>query len=116
MILYRKEQNGMVKQIFLIKRKPGMSFEEFKKHYLEVHAPLVKDSFPEIRKYNVNLALQRGKETAYDGITEICWDDMETVIKIAKSDTYRDVIMPDEERFIDRESWQVILVEEYSQK
>ncbi len=106
----------MIKQLFLIKRKPEMSFDEFKKHYLEVHAPLVMNSFPEIRKYVVSLALQRGKETAYDAITEIYWDDLETIVTIAKSDVYKNDIVQDEERFMQRDALQVILTEEYPQK
>jgi len=106
----------MVKQIFAIKRKPGMTFEEFKRYYLAVHAPLVRKSFPEIRKYVVNLALQRGKETPYDAVTEIYWDNVETIIRIAKSDTYKNVIMPDEDNFADRQSGVVVLTEEYPQK
>jgi uncharacterized protein (TIGR02118 family) len=104
----------MIKQIFWVKRKPGLTFEEFKKYYLEVHAPLVRKSFPEIRKYVVNLALQRGKETPYDAVTEISWDDFETIVKIAKSDTYQKVIRSDEQKFIG--SMEVILTEEYPQK
>jgi uncharacterized protein (TIGR02118 family) len=105
----------MIKQVFMVKRKAGMSFEEFKKYYFGVHAPLVMKSFPEITKYVVNLAVQRpGKETAYDAITEICWPDFETLLKIAKSDTYKNVIRPDEERFLG--DAQVILTEEYIQK
>ncbi len=104
----------MIKQVFTVKRKPGMSFEEFKKYYLEVHAPLVKKSFPEIRKYVVNMALQRGKETAYDAVTEISWDDFETLLKIAKSDTYKNVIRADEQKFI--ASMEVILAEEFVEK
>ncbi len=93
-----------------------MSFDAFKKYYLDVHAPLVKNPFPEIRKYVVNFALQRGKETAYDAITEIYWEDFETIVKIAKSDTFKNVIMPDEDKFIHRESTQVVLTEESPQK
>lgn len=104
----------MIKQIFWVKRKPGLTFEKFKKYYLEVHAPLVKKSFAEIRKYVVNFALQRGKETPYDAVTEICWDDFETIVKIAKSDTYQKVIRSDEAKFIG--SIEVILTEEYPQK
>ena len=106
----------MIKQIFTMKRRPGMTFEEFKKYYLEVHAPLIKKSFPEIRKYVVNLALQRGKETPYDAVTEIYWDDIETIIRVAKSDTFKNVIMPDEDKFGDRQSGVVVLTEEYPQK
>ena len=106
----------MVKQIFTMKRKRGMTFGEFKKYYLEVHAPLVKRSFSEIRRYVVNLALQRGKETPYDAVMEIWWDDLETIVRIAKSDTYRNVIMPDEDNFLDRDCSRVVLTEESPQK
>ena len=106
----------MVKQIFTIKRKKGMSFEDFKKHYMEVHAPLVKKCLPEMRKYTVNLVLQRGKETPFDAITEIWWDDIDTIIRIAKADTFKNVIMPDEDKFIDRASSIIVLTEEIPQK
>ena len=106
----------MIKQIYFIKRKPGMSFEEFKKYYLEVHAPLAKKSFPEIRKYIINFALQRGKETFYDAVTEVCLDDLETAIRLAKSDTYRNIIFPDEENFLDRSVFRYLLTEEFPQK
>jgi len=104
----------MIKQIFLIKRKSGLNFDEFKKHYLEVHAPLVKKSLPDIQKYVVSLAIQRGKESLYDAVTEIYWNDFETIVKIAKSDIYKNVIRADEEKFIG--TAEVILTEEYPQK
>ena len=78
----------MIKQIMLIKRKPGTTFEEFKKYYLQTHAPLFKELFPEVRKYTVNLALQRGKETPFDAVTEIYWENIETIVKAAKSEAY----------------------------
>jgi len=112
----RKESSTMIKQILLIRRKPGMSFDEFKRYYLEVHVPLVKKSFPEIRKYVVNFAIQRGKATAFDAITELYWDNFETIVKTAKSDIYKNIIIPDEEKFILRDSMQVVLTEEYPQK
>jgi len=104
----------MIKQFFLIRRKSGLTFDEFKKHYLEVHAPLVERSFPEIRKYIVNLAIQRGKEPPYDAVTEIFWDDYDTIVKIAKSDIYKNIISPDEKKFIGK--MEVILTEEHPQK
>jgi len=104
----------MIKQVFTVKRKEGMSFEDFKKYYLEKHAPLVTKSFAEIRKYVVNMALQRGKPTQYDAVTEISWDNFDTLLKIAKSDTYNNVIRPDEQKFVG--SMEVILTEEFIQK
>jgi uncharacterized protein (TIGR02118 family) len=109
-----RRRNYMIKQVFRVKRKEGMSFEEFKKYYLEHHAPLVMKTFPEMRKYVVNMVVQRGKPTPCDAVTEICWDNLESLVKLAKSDTYNKVIRPDEERFVG--SMEVILTEEFIQK
>jgi uncharacterized protein (TIGR02118 family) len=106
----------MVKQIFLVKRKPGTSFDEYKKYYLGHHVPLVKKTMPGICKYVINFALQRGKETPWDSIGELFWDDIESIVKFFKSDDYKNIIAPDEEKFIDREASQVILTEETIQK
>jgi uncharacterized protein (TIGR02118 family) len=106
----------MIKQIFLVKKKPGMSFDEYKKYYLEHHAPLVKKTIPDIRKYVLNFALQRGKETPFDSIGELYWDDYESIVKFFKSDAYKNIIAPDEAKFIDRDGSQVILTEENIQK
>lgn len=104
----------MIKQIFLIRRRPGMTFDEFKRYYLDTHAPLVKRSLPEIKKYVVIFALQRGKEVSFDAVTEICWDSFETIVKNVKSDTYKNIITADEKKFIG--GAEVILSEEYLQK
>ena len=93
-----------------------MNLDDFKKYYLEQHVPLVKNSFPEIRQYKINFALQRGKETPFDAITEISWDSLENLVKLGKSEVYKNLIVADEEKFIDRKSVQVILTEEYRQK
>lgn len=105
----------MIKQIFLVKRRPDLTFDQFKKHYLEVHAPLVIGSLPEIRKYVVNFALQRGKETLYDAVTELYWPDVETIIRIAKSTSFNNVIAEDEKNFSARLG-RVLLTEEMIQK
>ena len=104
----------MIKQIFLIKRKEGMAFADFKKYYLEVHAPLFKSLFPKVQKYVVNLAMQRGKETPYDAVTEIYWENFESIVEAVKAEAYRTLIRPDEEKFIG--SMQAVLTEEYPQK
>jgi uncharacterized protein (TIGR02118 family) len=106
----------MVKQIFLIKRKSGISFEDFKKYYLENHVPLVKKTITGIRKYVINFALQRGKETAFDSIGEIWWDDVESIKEFNKTGAYEKIIAPDEEKFINREQIIWILTEETIQK
>ena len=87
----------MVKLIFVGKKDPKKTWEEFKKYYLEQHAPLFLKTIPYARKYVVNMAIQRpGKENPFDFITELWWDDIETVQKFYKSEEYKNVIQPDE--------------------
>jgi uncharacterized protein (TIGR02118 family) len=118
MIQKGEEEDGtkLIKQIFLNTRKKDWSFEQFKKHYLEVHAPLVKNAFPEIRKYVINFTLQRGKETLYDGVTSLYWPDIETIKKVAKSsDPLSKAVAEDDKKFSEI-LFNVILTEETIQK
>lgn len=38
----------MIKTSYVLRRKPGMSVEEFQKYWLETHGPLVQKSAPKI--------------------------------------------------------------------
>ena len=69
----------MIKAIGLIKRKPGLSREEFVKHYEEVHAPLALKYFPTIKRYVRNhiITPSGAEEPQFDCITEFWYDDME---------------------------------------
>ena len=62
----------MVKAIALLRRNPGLSPEQFRKRYEEVHAPLAKRLFPFMRKYVRNYATAApfspaGKEPRFGG-------------------------------------------------
>ena len=87
----------MIKLIFTGKKGPEKSMEEFKKYYLEQHAPLFLKTVPYVRKYTINFAIERpGKENPFDFITEIWFDDVDTVRRFYKSDEYKNIIQPDE--------------------
>ena len=106
----------MIKQMFLIKRKQGISHDEFRKYYVERHAPLVKQTFPEIMKYVINFVHQGKREAAYDAVTEIHWPDFETIKRLKDSDTYRKKIVPDEANFIAKGGPTPFLAEEFVAK
>ena len=109
----------MVKAIALLKRKPGLSLEQFRKHYEEVHAPLAKRLFPFIRKYVRNYVtvapfMAAGREPKFDCITEEWFDDMEafrTMMDIYTSDTGRP-IREDEKGLFDMTVLEFLFVEE----
>ncbi len=89
----------MIKLIFAGKKDPKKTMEEFKKYYLDVHAPLFMKTEPSARKYVINLAIERpGKENPFDFITEIWFDDIDAVKRFYKSAEYKNIIQPDEVR------------------
>ena len=106
----------MVKAIAVIKRKQGLSREEFARHYEEVHAPLVLKCFPTIRKYVRNhiVVAAGADEPDFDCITELWFDDIEghaAVYDVWKSEVGKP-IRDDEKTFIDRSRLINLLVEE----
>lgn len=66
----------MVKLISLIKRKEGMSREEFAKWAVEDHAPIGKQ-MPGIRQYRINILRADQPETDFDGVFELWFDSVE---------------------------------------
>jgi uncharacterized protein (TIGR02118 family) len=69
----------MIKAISMHKRKPGMSIEEFRKHYEEIHVPLGLKYFPALKEYRRNYVVHPpgGKELDFDVITEYWYGSME---------------------------------------
>lgn len=68
-----------VKLIALLKAKPGMSKEEFKKRWVDEHCPLTL-KFKNLKGYRVNIAIdeyQELEELPYDGTAELWWDSLE---------------------------------------
>jgi uncharacterized protein (TIGR02118 family) len=78
-----------VKLIYLLKRQPHLSREEFQEYWREKHAPLVQSvaGAQKIRRYvqahtmhdEVNQALQQsaGRPEPFDGVAELWWDTPE---------------------------------------
>ncbi|MFC2000550.1 EthD domain-containing protein [Chloroflexota bacterium] len=113
----------MVKGIALLKRKPGLTVEEFRKHYEEVHAPLAVKLFPTIRKYMRNYITSvpfpaDAGELEFDCITEQWFDDMEgfqAMMDAGAGEAGR-TISNDEKTFLDRAKTVYLLVEEVATK
>jgi uncharacterized protein (TIGR02118 family) len=67
----------MVKTIVLVKRKQGISREEFYKYWKDVHGPFVAKHIPLLRKYIQNHFIEvPGYEYEGDGIIETWYDDV----------------------------------------
>ena len=106
----------MIKAIFFLKRKAGLTHEQFREHY-ESHAKLGQDYFGHLlvsyeRNYvgTVRRSRSHGREQAewdYDCITE--WvltseEALEDIYRILRDPVIGQVFYEDEERFLDREA------------
>lgn len=106
----------MIKAIFFLKRKPGLTHEQFRAHY-EGHAQLGQDWFGHLlvrytRNYvgEVRRSRSHGRAAAdwdYDCITE--WllateEALEKVYAILRDPEISQIFTQDEERFLDREA------------
>lgn len=69
-----------VKLISLLKAKPGVTKEEFKRHWLEDHAPLTL-RFKNLKSYRINITTDEYQEITgvlpYDGTAELWWNSIE---------------------------------------
>jgi uncharacterized protein (TIGR02118 family) len=107
----------MIKLVFTLRRREGMTREEFQRHWRERHAPLVKrhaDAL-RIRRYvqvhacdtqlDEAVAGARGSEPRfYDGAAELWWDSLEELVAAFSSDAGQAAgreLLEDERTFID---------------
>jgi uncharacterized protein (TIGR02118 family) len=77
------EETHMVKLIALLKRKPGISKEEFAQRWLTEHTKL-STKIPGVCGYRINIATDRqpadtGNEPIYDGTAEMWWESIEAM-------------------------------------
>ena len=118
----------MVKLVYCIRKSGNVSQEEFHRYWLEDHGARVRKHAAALGASRyvqshtletaINEALQspRGAKPAYDGITELWWDDMETLTATMGTPdgalAARD-LLEDERHFIDLEASTLFLTEEH---
>jgi uncharacterized protein (TIGR02118 family) len=69
----------MIKLVGLIRKRSGLTTEQFRAHWLEVHAPLARQ-FPGLRRYTVNfIDREATPNAAYDGFSELWFDSAEAL-------------------------------------
>jgi uncharacterized protein (TIGR02118 family) len=107
----------MIKLAFMINRSQGMTFEAFVEHHRNRHAPLFT-SIPEarqlVKKYTVSHPVPADgyPSPAYDGLTEIWFENWADHDAFFASENYRKLVNPDESEFIDMSSVAVMVTEE----
>ena len=100
----------MVKAIYLIRRKPGMSVEDFHRYWREVHGAIAA-RIPGMRRYVQCHAIANASGDDWDGAAEAWFDDLAAVERAVASPEYK-AAREDEHRFIDMERTSLIFTEE----
>ncbi len=118
----------MIKLVFTIRRREGMTREEFQRYWREEHAPLVERHAEalRIRRYvqthtlqtplDEALASTRGAEAGrYDGVAELWWDSIQDIVEVGDTEEGQlalTALLEDEQRFIDLPASAIWLGEE----
>lgn len=118
----------MIKLVYCIRRRDGMTADEFRKRWREEHAPRVAHFAKALRarryvqshtldsRYNEALRASRGARPPYDGITELWWDS-EAELAAAMGDpdgvAAGRTLLEDEGHFIDLAGSSLFLTEEH---
>lgn len=103
--------------VFIVRRREGMTREEFQRYWREHHAPLVKRHAEALRirryiqvhardtDFDEAISGARGSEPRFfDGVAELWWDSLEdlaTAISSKAGQAAGAELLADEQRFID---------------
>lgn len=112
----------MIKTITFLKRKAGMTPEEFRSYYEANHVPLIEQNLPMISHYMrryftpaFNPTLGSVTELEYDAVNELWFEsqeDFDALLAAASASPLKEIIAKDEAQFLDRDSIQSVIVSE----
>lgn len=118
----------MIKLVYCLRKRADVPAAEFHRYWLEQHGPLVRGFAAAIkaRKYiqshtilpgmNEAFAASRDLAPAYDGITEVWWDDEAALAAGMSSDEGKEAhrqLKEDEAKFIDFSQSRVFMTQEH---
>ena len=108
----------MIKLVFCLKRRDGLSLEEFQRYWFETHGPLVRSHAETLRirryvqvhssttPFNDALRGSRGGPESFDGVAELWWDSLDDAAAAASTPegaAAAQELLEDERKFIDLE-------------
>ena len=108
----------VIKLICMVKRRTGMTIDDFHHHWRTVHSPLNCDT-PSIAKYFVRYErnhrarrdYDRDGSSDFDGTAVEWYPSVQAFYDMVGEPAYRELIAPDEERFLDRDGLLWLLTE-----
>jgi uncharacterized protein (TIGR02118 family) len=117
-------RDPMLKLVYLLRRKPGLSLEEFQAHWLERHATFGRSN-PAVRRYvqyhalandPIREALAQAGDGAtaesYDGVAIAWWDSLDAMRAAMQGDEVA-AALEDEKHFIDHGRSVAVLTDEH---
>jgi hypothetical protein len=105
-----------MKVIYCLRRLPELTLEEFRRHWLEVHGPLVRAHQRDLRivryvqvytdfgPFLDKLRAFRGSPEPYDGVAEIWYESRDALETLGRDPAGREAsrkLLEDERRFVD---------------
>jgi uncharacterized protein (TIGR02118 family) len=102
----------MMKVHIWLRKKAEMSEDEFRRYWLNNHAPIAGDGYAHLQSYVVHLVTRvpEGQERPYDGVATLSWEDRDGFKADMASDT-ADVSTKDLSNFTD--GFGLLFVEEH---
>ena len=106
----------MIKFTILLRHRPELTRAEFVEYHRRRHAPLftslpvVQDTVRRyVQQHTLDASLPGLPPTTIDGITELWFDDVESVARLFTDPSYLEIVRPDEEKFLDLHGCEFIL-------
>ncbi|HSG90384.1 MAG TPA: EthD domain-containing protein [Pseudomonadales bacterium] len=107
----------MIRLVYLLRRREGMSLADFQRYWRETHGPLVASfaTAMDVRRYvqvhavedpvnDAMAAARGGMEPIYDGVAELWWDSedaLRAALEAPAGQAAAAALLEDEARFID---------------
>jgi uncharacterized protein (TIGR02118 family) len=103
----------MIKIVLLLHRRPDLSVEDFRRHWHEVHRPLL-ERLPGLRRLVLNHVLPGpdGAAPPFDGIAEDWFDSVEDM-QAAFASPEAQAVTADVVTFLDMSRFQILTVAEH---
>ena len=118
----------VIKLVFCLHRREGMTREEFQTYWRQTHAPLVASVAEtlNIRRYvqvhtmdspmNAGIRGSRNAPEEYDGVAELWWDSLESLAAPGATEAGQKagaMLLEDERKFIDLERSPLFFCDEH---
>ncbi|OAG35263.1 hypothetical protein AYO21_10534 [Fonsecaea monophora] len=105
-----------ITMLAFVTRNENLSVEEFQKHWIEKHGPLVggflsSKGVLSYRQFHID---QSNNPLGYDGVVQLQIPSLETWAKISSDKYYQDVVVPDEQRFFQAAKMVILTGKNYS--